>query len=153
MQNIQIVEFRAEHADAFRAINLAWMEQYWQSTPEILAELDDPQGSIVDTGGAINIALDGKLVIGSCALIKLSEQKFELAKMCISDSHQGLGLGRRLAVGTIESARALGAKQLYLKTATALLAAIALYESLGFKQLSNCGNTQSRCDIEMQLDL
>jgi len=65
----------------------------------------------------------------------MSPGEFEVAKMAITESCQGIGLGRLLLERTIADARAAGAKRLYLETNDKLTPAIRLYESAGFRHL------------------
>jgi putative acetyltransferase len=73
--------------------------------------------------------------VGCCALIFLRPGVYEVAKMTVTESYRGRGLGRRLLEYTIAQASALGAASLYLETNDSLLNAIHLYEALGFRHL------------------
>lgn len=68
----------------------------------------------------------------------------------------GAGIGRRLLAATIEGARALGARRLYLETNSKLATAIHLYESLGFRHVPPERVTPSpyaRSNVQMELHL
>lgn len=54
-------------------------------------------------GGAILFALLGDAVVGTCALKQEGEGVFELTKMAVDESHQGLGIGRRASVNSTTS--------------------------------------------------
>jgi ribosomal protein S18 acetylase RimI-like enzyme len=67
------------------------------------------------------------------ALKHLSETDCELKRMYCRDAFRGLGLARRLCEMLMEEARARGYRTMRLDTHGELKAAIALYETLGFK--------------------
>jgi len=62
----------------------------------------------------------------------MGPNEFEVSKMAITASAQGLGAGRFQLQGVVDAARAMGAKRLYLETNHVLGPAIHLYEALGF---------------------
>ena len=65
----------------------------------------------------------------------MSPGEFEVAKMAVTESFQGAGIGRRLLEKVVAEARASGAHRLYLETNRKLAPAIRLYESLGFRHI------------------
>ena len=86
----------------------------------------------------------------------MSGSEFEVAKMAVSPAYQGQGIGRDLLRAAIEEARSLGATRLCLETNHALVPAIRLYESLGFKHRDPSRFVKSpyaRSDVQMELDL
>jgi len=66
--------------------------------------LDDPQGKIIDRGGAILFVADAGEIVGCVALMALPDGGFEVAKMAVADSHKGRGLGRALMAACVERA-------------------------------------------------
>jgi putative acetyltransferase len=60
---------------------------------------------------------------------------FEVAKMAVSESCRGHGIGRKLLEYAIAQAKALGAHTLELASNTKLANAVHLYESVGFRHL------------------
>ncbi|MGH7622684.1 MAG: GNAT family N-acetyltransferase, partial [Gemmatimonadaceae bacterium] len=78
---------------------------------------------------------------------------YELAKMTVSESARGLGVGRALGNAAISHARAIGARRVELWTNDSLAPAIALYKSLGFVD-APLGHTEfERANVHMVLDL
>jgi len=130
---VEIVEFRAKYRAAFREINREWLEKYFVVEPYDKIVLDDPQGQIIQRGGVVLFAKLGKDIVGACALLKHTEQKYELAKMGVLDNYHGRGIGRKLIEQAIDRARALGADILVLATSPKLEAANRLYEKVGFQ--------------------
>ena len=151
MADPRIIDFHPRHADAFRELNLAWIRQLWEPEESDFKALDRPQENIIDAGGYIAVAeLDGEIV-GTCALIKLSEDRFELAKMTVAESARGTGLGQKLGEAVIERARSLGASSVYLESNSALTPAITMYEKLGFTHVEGGCSPYERCNVQMEL--
>ncbi|HEX7676474.1 MAG TPA: GNAT family N-acetyltransferase, partial [Thermoanaerobaculia bacterium] len=71
--------------------------------------------------------------VGTCAAIRVPPSTVELAKLAVSPEAQGRGIGRRLCNHVIQFARGVGATEVELTSNTALVSAIRLYESLGFR--------------------
>jgi putative acetyltransferase len=130
---IEIVEFQAKYARAFRDLNYAWLEQFFSVEPYDRIVLNDPHSEIIRRGGYILFALRGHEVVGTCALLKHTEKKYELAKMAVSEEVRGQGIGKRLVVAAVEKARSIGADTLVLATSDQLVAANHLYLSSGFQ--------------------
>ena len=149
MPEIEIVPYRAEYRDAFRTLNEEWLTEYMEIEPEDARVLADPETTILAGGGAIVIAMDGKTAVGTGALINEGNGRYELAKMAVTSSYRGQGIGRRIAELLIEKARTLGAKEVELVSATLLPAATPLYRKLGFVEIPLGENPYARADIRM----
>jgi putative acetyltransferase len=78
---------------------------------------------------------------------------FELAKMTVSESVRGLGVGRALGEAAIAQARSIGARRVELFTNSSLTPAIALYHTLGFADVPVGKTDFVRADVHMVLDL
>jgi GNAT superfamily N-acetyltransferase len=150
---LRIVPYRAEHADAFRDLNLAWIRKYFVVEDRDARDLGDPETYIIGPGGYIFMAeLNGECV-GACALMKEREGIFELAKMTVSESVRGLGVGRALGEAAIAHARAIGARRVELLTNSTLVPAITLYHALGFIDVPLGHTEYVRANVHMVLDL
>ena len=132
---ILIREFIAGDEVAFRQLNEDWIVRFFKLEEKDREMLADPQATILDKGGRIFFALKDGRPVGCCALLAMAPGEFEVAKMAVTASAQGLGLGRLLMEHVIAAAKAAGAKRLFLETNHALTPAIRLYESLGFQHL------------------
>jgi GNAT superfamily N-acetyltransferase len=150
---LQIVPYRAEHARAFRDLNLAWIERYFAVEERDARDLGDPATYILAPGGHIIMAELNGVAVGTVALMREDEGVFELAKMTVADSTRGLGVGRALGEAAIAHARIIGARKLELLTNSALVPAIALYHSLGFVDVPLGHTEYARADVHMVLDL
>jgi hypothetical protein len=77
---MDIIDFTAEHAAAFKQLNLAWITEHWTVEAADLKALDSPFESIIDVGGAILIGESDSVVVETVALIPLTAGTLELAK-------------------------------------------------------------------------
>ena len=153
---LTIREFEPGDEAAFRRLNEEWIRHYFVIEPKDEAVFADPRGSILDRGGRIFLAvLDGQPV-GCCALLRMNSGEFEVAKMAVTESCRGNGIGRQLLEKAIAEARASGARRLYLETNRKMQPAIRLYESLGFRHLPPeriVPSPYARADVYMELFL
>ncbi len=129
----EIIEYKPKYARYFHDINIAWLEEFFEVEPYDRIVLNDPQDHIIKQGGFIFFARVQDKIVGTCALLKHAEKKYELAKMGVSGPFRGQGIGRLLAQAAIDKARSLGADTLVLATSVKLEAANRLYHSLGFQ--------------------
>jgi len=150
---IQIVDFIPAHQAAFRQLNEEWITTWFRMEEGDYKALDHPREYILDKGGHIFMALYKGEPVGTCSLIRMDDDSFELAKMGVSPKTQGLGIGYLLGRACIEKARALGACRVYLESNTRLKPAINLYHKLGFRKVAGPPSPYERCDIQMELIL
>lgn len=133
MSGVQVVEFRREYAADFRRLNLEWIERLFRIEASDLKVLDDPESAIVAPGGMIFFALEDAAVIGAVAMIRTGDGRGELAKMAVTPSCQGRGIGELLGSACVRWAAANGLSTVFLETNSRLDGAIRLYERLGFR--------------------
>lgn len=146
----ELVPFSAQHAEAFKQLNLAWIRAHWEPEPADYDALDHPQEYIIDRGGHIILAtIDGE-VVGTCALIRVDDACYELAKMAVAEARRGQGIGWLVGNAALAKARELGAKRLYLESNTVLAPAINLYRKLGFRRTAAKPSPYARCNIQME---
>lgn len=150
---VQIVDFKPLYAKAFRDLNEEWITTWFKMEEEDYHALDHPQEHILDGGGHIFIALLKGEPVGTCAIIKMADGGFELAKMGVSPKAKGKGIGWLLGRACLEKARQLGAHRVYLESNTRLKPAISLYHKLGFKKIAGPPSPYERCDIQMEVTL
>ena len=149
----RIRPFRHGDGDAFRDLNLAWIRQHWIPEAGDWASLGHPEEKILSPGGAIFMAEVEGEAKGCCALIHHGGGRFELAKMAVDPSAQGLGLGAALGEAIIAEARARGGTVLFLESNTVLTPAMALYARLGFHEVPLDHAAYDRCNIMMERSL
>jgi GNAT superfamily N-acetyltransferase/DNA-binding MarR family transcriptional regulator len=150
-ETVRIVPFAPELREHFYRLNAAWVERYFTIEPYDIEVLSNPERVILAGGGAIFFAMLGDEVVGTCALMQVSPGEYELTKMAVDPSAQGLGIGRKLIETAIAEFRRLGGWQLYLETNTKLQTAIRLYESSGFVHQPSVrpGTHYSRANVYM----
>lgn len=149
--DVQIVDFEPRYAKAFHDLNEEWITTWFKMEEEDHHALDHPKEHILDGGGHIFIALYKGEPVGTCAIIKMDDGGFELAKMGVSPKTKGKGIGWLLGRACVEKARALGAHRVYLESNTRLKPAINLYHKLGFRKITGPPSPYERCDIQMEL--
>ena len=148
--------FQQGDAAAFRELNEAWIARYFRVEEQDRIQLGDPENHILRTGGQIVMAVAGEERIGCCALVFVRPGVFEVAKMAVSESYRGHGIGRKLLEYTIAQAKALGAHTLELASNSKLANAVHLYESLGFRHLPSDRvqpSPYARANVFMELKL
>lgn len=152
-QHIEIVNYSPEFKTDFQKLNENWIKKYFKMEDVDHQQLNDPETTILKPGGHIIMARYQGQVVGTCALIKTEDGGYELAKMAVSDSFKGLGIGTILGKSIIKKATALNAEHIFLESNTALKEAVQLYLKLGFKKISGPPSPYERCNIQMKLDL
>ena len=147
---MEIVEFQSAHGQAFKALNEAWISKYFTLEAKDREVLDDPQGKIIALGGRVFMALQDGQAVGCAALLKMADGGYEVAKMTVSETLRGSGLGRLLMQRCIDVGAELGATRLYLETNSSLGPALGLYRAMGFRDLAPAETAYARADVFME---
>jgi len=147
----RIVDYSPIYQEAFKALNMEWISQHWELEEPDYKALENPEEYILNQSGTILIALDNFVPVGCCALIKIDNKTYELAKMAVSPQVQGKGIGLLLGEKIIERAILLGAKRLYLESNSILEPAVNLYTKLGFEHIKGATSPYERCNVQMEL--
>lgn len=150
MNNIQIIDYRAEHAFHFERLNRAWIEKYFTMEERDTWVLQNPGKAILQKGGAILMATVKGIVAGTVALLKVSNYEYEFSKMAVDEAYQRRGIAEALSYAAFEKAKVLGAKKVSLYSQTALAPAIHLYRKLGFVEVPMDSQLYKRADIKME---
>tara|TARA_R110000782_G_scaffold167634_1_gene259843 strand:+ start:2190 stop:2648 length:459 start_codon:yes stop_codon:yes gene_type:complete len=151
---LTIVPYEPKYTQNFKELNLAWITEYFIVEEKDRELLNNCESSIIDKGGYIFIGLWDNEPVGCFSLLKISEVNFELGKMAVSKSHQGLKIGQDLLVFAINFARSKNWNTLLLYSSTKLDAALHIYKKFGFKEVTlENNNIYLRSDIKMELIL
>lgn len=150
---MEIVDYTPQYKEDFKRLNVEWISTYFTLEPHDLEQLDDPEGYILSQGGKIFFAKKDNAVIGTCALIKVSDTSYELAKMGVSPLYQGLGAGKKLVNKVIEEAKKLGCTYLFLESNQRLTPALNIYKSLGFVEVPIGETPYARADFRAEMYL
>lgn len=152
--DVKIITYDPQYKKAFKALNEEWIKTFFTMEAGDYKLLDNPEEHIVNKGGHIVFALLDNEPVGTCALVKMSDEplKFELSKMAVSPKAQGKKIGYHVGKALIDKARELNAESIFLETNSILVPAIKLYEKLGFKHIPVSGSAYDRCDTQMLLE-
>ena len=150
---MEIINYTPQYKEDFKRLNVEWISTYFTLEPHDLEQLDDPEGYILSQGGKIFFAKLGEAIIGTCALIKVSDTSYELAKMGVSPQYQGLGAGKKLVSKVIDEARNLGCTYLFLESNQRLTPALNIYKSLGFVEVPIGETPYARADFKAEMYL
>ena len=147
---VEIIPFASRYRGDFKRLNLEWLQRYFRVEPIDEVVLSDPEALIREGGHLFLARLHGR-IIGTCALLAEHPGVMELSKMSVTDTCQGLGVGRRLLDAALAKYQTLGCRRLYLETNSILTPAITLYESVGFRHAPRPGGPSSyeRADVYM----
>jgi GNAT superfamily N-acetyltransferase len=130
---------------------LKWLEKYDLTESHDLEIINDPQSTILDTGGCIYLAKSGDEIVGTASLINEGNGTYELAKMTVTSFFQGKGISKLLIEKCLETAKTLHAKKIMLYSNSKLTTAIALYKKYGFRHIDASDSPFVTADIKMEL--
>ena len=148
--SVDIVDFADCYGDAFERLNIEWLEEYFVVEPIDHEVLSNPRRHIIEPGGAILYACIEGQAVGTVALKYGGAGVFELTKMAVTARCQGMGIGRQLLRAALHRFHDLGGERLYLESNSSLAAALALYESAGFRHETPPQRSEyARADVYM----
>ena len=98
-------------------------------------EVAELPGAYAPPRGVILLALDGDRAAGCVALRSLGDEICEMKRLYVRPAFRGTGLGRRMAEAILAEGRSRGYQRMRLDTVPAMQGAIALYRSLGFREI------------------
>jgi GNAT superfamily N-acetyltransferase len=151
---VTIREYAPGDEAAFRQLNEEWITRYFRIEEKDREALYQPHVHILGLGGRIFFAVVDERCVGCCALVPMGEGDYEVAKMAVTSSCQGLGIGRKVLQAVVDAARLSGARRLHLETNHVLTRAIHLYESIGFHHVQPAQpSPYARADVFMEMDL
>lgn len=148
---LEIVPYEPGLAGDFYRLNAQWLERYFRLEEIDKQMLRDPERYVLAPGGALFFARLGGQAIGTCALLCEAPGVYELSKMCVDESFQGLGAGRTLLEATIQEFHRRGGRELFLESNSVLKTALRMYEQVGFvlQPGTRSGSHYERADVYM----
>lgn len=149
---IEIVGFNKKYSEQFFILNKTWIEESWHLEDSDKKDLLNPD-KIVDNGGQVFFALENKIAIGTVAMIKSSDNRFELAKMTVQEDFRGKGIANMLMVECLKFAKENKAKEIFLISNDSLKVARNLYDKYGFKEVDLDSKKYDRGNVKMRLTL
>ena len=153
-----LVEYDDRLAPEFDAITREWVQAMFTLEKKDIEIIENPREKILAPGGEILfVEADGFGIIGTCALMQVEGNIFELTKMGVRETARGLKAGEFLLHRTLERARQMPIGELFLLTNSKCAAAIHLYEKAGFVHdadiMARYGASYARCNVAMSYDL
>jgi ribosomal protein S18 acetylase RimI-like enzyme len=123
----------------------------FQSFEKELAELP---GVYVPPAGRLLIAVNESQTAGCIALRKIADGVCEMKRLYVRPGFRGTGLGHTLAEAIILAAREIGYQRMRLDTLPGKMdRAIAMYRSLGFKEIGPYYDNPVESALFMELEL
>jgi|ERR1043166_5626529 ribosomal protein S18 acetylase RimI-like enzyme len=116
-------------------------------------ELVELPGRYAPPTGSLLLALDGTTAAGCVGLRKIGDGICEMKRLYVRAAFRGKGLGRALASDIIAAAGRIGYERMRLDTLSSMKAAIALYQSQGFRRIPPYYDNPNHCAVFMELDL
>lgn len=150
-ETVDIIAFDPQYRQAFHDLNIAWLEACFTVEPAHRQMLENPERELLTGGGQVFFAVrDGK-AIGAVGVRNAGGGVYELTKLAVDPSAQGLGLGRKLCEAVLAFFTEKNGKTLYLETHNKLKPALTLYETLGFIVTKNPGKGHyDGCDLYLE---
>jgi putative acetyltransferase len=150
---IRIINYEKKYQPDFKKLNLEWLDKYNLTESHDLEILDDPEGTVIEKGGCIFLAINNEKVIGTAGLWKENEFEYELIKMAVDPEYRGQGISKILIERCLEEAKNKKAKRIFLFSNSQLKTALKLYEKYGFNYVDVTDAPFLTADIKMELDL
>ena len=149
---IEIVGFNKKYSEQFFILNKAWIEESWHLEDSDKKDLLNPD-KIVENGGQVFFALENKISIGTVAMIKSSDDKFELAKMTVQEDFRGRGIANMLMDECLKFAKENNSREIFLISNDSLIIARNLYDKYRFKEVNLDSQKYDRGNVKMILKI
>lgn len=148
--DIVVMNYQPAFREAFKQLNIAWLNQYFTVEPIDEYVLSNPEEAILKDGGRLLFAIQRGVVIGTVALKNMGNGRFELTKMTVRQDYRGKGIGTVLCRQAITEAERIGATELVLFSHRRLPDALWIYRKLGFVDTEVDRTTYARADVMMR---
>ena len=155
MSGYKIINFKNEYSKFFYDLNIEWLNEFFLVEDYDKKILSNPQKYIINKGGSIFFAKNGRKIIGVVALMPTHElEVYELTKMGVIKALRNKGVGKLLLKKCIERATEKKLKKVIIYSNRILENAIYLYKSFGFTEVElEKSSNYKRADIKLELDL
>lgn len=152
MENITIIPFEETYANDFYKLNIEWLQTYFYVEPYDEEILSQAKKNIIDQGGHIFFAKLNDEIVGTIALIKITDNIYELSKMAVLPKLRGKKIGHQLLEHCLDFSKDQHFEKLLLYSNRKLENAIYLYKKYGFVEIPlEPKNPYARGNIKMEL--
>ncbi len=151
MNEINIIPYRPEHQPYFEKFNRQWIEELFEMEPVDEWVVSNPGKALLDTGGAILMALYKGEVAGTVGLRKVDETVYEFTKMAVDPAYRRRGIAEALSFSSFIKAKELGARRIILYSNKKNAGAVKLYEKIGFEHLPVENDVYKRANVKMEI--
>ena len=152
IENVIVTDFLSQYSNEFYKLNKAWIEESWVLEDSDKKDLLNPD-KIVENGGQVFFALEDKIAIGTVAMIKSSNDRFELAKMTVQEDFRGKGIANMLMDECLKFAKQNNAREIFLISNDSLIIARNLYDKYDFKEAVLDSQKYERGNVKMILEI
>ncbi len=147
---IEITNYKEEFRQDFYDLNIEWLETYFYVEDFDKEVLSKPEKYILDPGGHIFFAVENGRALGTVALMKADNNRYELTKMAVHTDARGRKLGQQLMQHCLDFAKA-NDFDLFLYSNTLLENAIHIYRKYGFVEIPvEADSPYVRSNIKME---
>jgi len=149
-EKIIIVGYTEELKEHVKTLNVEWLEKYFRVEDIDVIQLSNPKEEIIDKGGLIVYARHNDKIVGTATLLRIDNNSYELGKMAVTESAQGLGIGKILMDHLLKIAKQIDAKSVVLYSNRTLGPAIHIYKKYGFVEIELEAGHYERANIKME---
>ncbi|MCW3078030.1 MAG: GCN5-related N-acetyltransferase [Bacteroidetes bacterium] len=150
MNKVKIIDYSEELKEHIKTLNVEWLQKYFRVEPIDVLQLSNPKEEIIDKGGFIYYAKYKDQIVGTASLLKVEKDVYELGKMAVTQSAQGLGIGKLLMDHCLEVALQMKIKKVVLYSNNSLGSAIHIYKKYGFNEVQLEPGHYERANIKME---
>src|SRR3712207_3651028 len=105
MNDVKVIAYESRYKDAYVNLNIEWISTHFWIEEMDLAQLKNPEKTILEGGGEIFFVLENGRPVGTCAMVPHGPSCYELAKMAVEPGHRGKGYGDLLMAAAINWAK------------------------------------------------
>ena len=150
---LTFLPYEEKHQSILKRLTLEWLEKYVSIEPEDVEFMEHPKEYALDKGGFIYLVQYNNEIVATVSLFKVSDKKFELGKLALTERYKGLKLGTQIMEFAIDKAYKHKIEELILYTSKRLIAAHNLYLKFGFVEIPQENQKYIEAEVKMFLDL